>query len=97
MLVDLVAAPEDEQPEFHLHLSARRKHLEAALQLLKETERCVLQARFGWVDDTDRTLQSVGEQLNLSSERVRQIQAEALTKLRGILQADAGTHAAALL
>ena len=86
-LVDLVAAPEDEQPEFHLHLSARRKHLETAMLLLKESERRVLQSRFGLADDTDRTLQSVAQQLNLSSERVRQIQAEALIKLRGILQA----------
>jgi len=95
-LVELVAAPEDE-PEFHLHLSARRKHLEAAMLLLKETERRVLQARFGLADDTDRTLQSVAQQLNLSSERVRQIQAEALTKLRGILQADPGTAQELLL
>jgi RNA polymerase nonessential primary-like sigma factor len=97
MLVDLVAAPEDEQPEFHLHINARRKHLEAALRLLKETERHVLQSRFGWVDDTDYTLQRVAQQLNLSSERVRQIQAEALTKLRGILQAHPDTGCEALL
>jgi RNA polymerase nonessential primary-like sigma factor len=97
MLVDLVAAPEDEQPEFHLHLSARRKHLEAAMLLLKETERRVLQARFGLADDTGCTLESVALQLNLSSERVRQIQAEALTKLRGILQADHATAEELLL
>ena len=97
MLVDLVAAPEDEQPEFHLHLTARRKHLEAAMLLLKETERRVLQSRFGLADDTGCTLQSVALQLNLSSERVRQIQAEALTKLRGILQADHGAAEELLL
>jgi RNA polymerase nonessential primary-like sigma factor len=90
-LVDHVAAPEDEQPEFHLHLTSRRKHLEAALLLLKDTERRVLQSRFGLADDTDCTLHSVAQQLNLSSERVRQIQAEALSKLRGILQADHGS------
>ena len=90
-LVDHVAAPEDEQPEFHLHVTARRKHLEAAMLLLKDTERRVLQSRFGLADDTDCTLHSVAQQLNLSAERVRQIQAEALSKLRGILQADHGT------
>ena len=97
MLVDLVAAPEDEQPEFHLHLTGRRKHLETAMLLLKDTERHVLQSRFGLTDDTDCTLHSVAQQLNLSSERVRQIQAEALTKLRGILQADPGTACELLL
>jgi RNA polymerase nonessential primary-like sigma factor len=91
MLVDLVAAPEDEQPEAHLQLTARRRHLDAAMLRLKETERRVLQSRFGLADDTDCTLHSVAQQLNLSSERVRQIQAEALSKLRGILQADHGT------
>jgi RNA polymerase nonessential primary-like sigma factor len=96
MLVDLVAAPEDE-PEFRLHLTARRKHLETAMRLLKETERRVLQSRFGLADDTDCTLQSLAQQLNLSSERVRQIQAEALTKLRGILLADLGTAEELLL
>jgi RNA polymerase nonessential primary-like sigma factor len=90
-LVDHVAAPEDEQPEFHLHVTARRKHLEAAMLLLKDNERRVLQSRFGLADDTDCTLHSVAQQLNLSAERVRQIQAEALSKLRGILQADHGT------
>ena len=90
-LVDHVAAPEDEQPEFHLHLTARRKQLEAALLLLKDTERHVLQSRFGLSDDIDCTLHSVAQQLNLSAERVRQIQTEALSKLRDILQADRGT------
>jgi RNA polymerase nonessential primary-like sigma factor len=97
MLVELVAAPEDEQPEFHLHVTGRRKHLEAAMLLLKDTERRVLQSRFGLADDIDCTLQSVAQQLNLSSERVRQIQGEALTKLRVILQADHGTGYEALL
>jgi DNA-directed RNA polymerase sigma subunit (sigma70/sigma32) len=57
----------------------------------------VLQSRFGLADDTDCTLHSVAQQLNLSSERVRQIQAEALSKLRGILQADHGTAYEVLL
>ena len=48
----------------------------------------MLQSRFGFVDDTDHTLQSIARQLNLSSERVRQIQAEALGKLRQVLQSD---------
>jgi RNA polymerase nonessential primary-like sigma factor len=96
-LVDHVAAPEDEQPEFCLHVTARRKHLESAMLLLKDTERRVLQSRFGLADDTDCTLQSVAQQLNLSSERVRQIQTEALGKLRGILQADHGSEYELLL
>jgi RNA polymerase nonessential primary-like sigma factor len=89
-LLDSVAAPEHEQPDWHLHLDCQRKHLEAAMTLLKETEQLVLRARFGLADDTDCTLQCVARQLNLSAERVRQIQAEALGKLRNILRTNAG-------
>jgi RNA polymerase nonessential primary-like sigma factor len=85
-LLDSVPAPEHEQPDWYLHVDARRKHLEAAMKLLKDTEQFVLSARFGLTDDTDRTLQCIAGQLNLSSERVRQIQAEALNKLRTILR-----------
>ena len=89
-LLETVAAPENEQPDWHLHVDARRKHLEDAMKLLKDTEQLVLRARFGLADDTDRTLQCVARQLNLSPERIRQIQAEALGKLRNILQTDNG-------
>lgn len=96
-LVDQVAAPEHEQPDWHLHVSVRRRHLEAAMMQLKDTERWVLQSRFGLADDNDCTLHSVAQQLKLSSERVRQIQAEALSKLRDILQTEHGKDGEALL
>jgi RNA polymerase nonessential primary-like sigma factor len=96
-VVDQVAAPEHEQPDWHLHVSVRRRHLEAAMLQLKDTERWVLQSRFGLADDNDCTLHSVAQQLNLSSERVRQIQAEALSKLRSILQTEHGENGDALL
>jgi RNA polymerase nonessential primary-like sigma factor len=85
-LLDSVAAPEHEQPDWQVHVATRRKHLLAALKLLKDTEQLVLNARFGLVDDTDRTLQCIARELNLSLERVRQIQCEALGKLRNILR-----------
>jgi RNA polymerase sigma factor (sigma-70 family) len=88
--VDTVAAPEHEQPDSHLQVIARRKQLQAALLQLKDTERLVLHSRFGLTNDVDRTLRDIALQLNLSTERVRQIQAEALCKLRRILEADQG-------
>lgn len=87
-LIDLLAAPEHEQPDWPLQLATRRRHLETTMLQLKDVERHVLQSRFGFVDDTDHTLQSVAAQLNLSCERVRQIQEQALGKLRLILQSD---------
>jgi RNA polymerase nonessential primary-like sigma factor len=88
--IDTVAAPEHEQPDWHLQVMGRRKYLESALLRLKDTERLVLQSRFGLTNDVDRTLQDIAQELNVSAERVRQIQTEALSKLRRILLADHG-------
>lgn len=89
-ILDSVAAPEHEQPDWLLQFDGRRKQLEAALLLLNDNEQVVLRSRFGLADDTDYTLQTVAQKLNLSSERVRQIQGEALNKLRQILQTTPG-------
>ncbi len=59
-----------------------KEHVEDALQQLTERERAVLKMRFGLIDGRDRTLGEIGEELGVSRERVRQIEAEALQKLR---------------
>ncbi len=56
--------------------------VENALLELNGRERQVLRMRFGLEDGRDRTLGEIGEELGVSRERVRQIEAEALSKLR---------------
>ncbi len=53
-----------------------------ALQDLKPREREILQLRYGMLDGIEKTLAEVGEILNVSRERVRQIEVKALKKLR---------------
>jgi RNA polymerase primary sigma factor len=56
--------------------------LQDALSDLPERERRVLELRFGFEDDQPRTLREIGELLQLSRERVRQIESRALNQLR---------------
>lgn len=63
--------------------------LRAALANLSEKERLVLAMRFGLDDDTPLTLQEIGARLGISRERVRQIEAQGLNKLKRSSQARA--------
>ena len=76
---------EDERmpdPFDHAAEIMRRRHLLEALDLLEESERNVLYLRFGLDGGDPRTLSDVGKMYNLTRERVRQIEARALAKLR---------------
>jgi RNA polymerase primary sigma factor len=56
--------------------------LEDILATLRPRERRVIQLRFGLIDDHPRTLEEVGRRMGLTRERIRQIEASALRKLR---------------
>ena len=56
--------------------------METILGDLSERERKVLIMRFGLEDGVTRTLEDVGREFNVTRERVRQIEAKALRKLR---------------
>ena len=59
-----------------------RKHLCAVLHTLTPREEHVLKLRFGLEDGRTRTLEEVGKEFDITSERIRQIEAKALRKLR---------------
>ncbi len=59
-----------------------REEVEKALKCLTAQESRVLHLRYGLDDDCQRTLQEVGEVLGVTRERIRQIEARALQKLR---------------
>ena len=59
-----------------------KEQMQDALDSLSERERKVLELRFGLVDGQSRTLGEVGEEFGVTRERIRQIEAKALRKLR---------------
>lgn len=62
--------------------SMLRNELEEVLDTLSPREKQVLELRFGLNDGQPRTLEEVGKQFNVTRERIRQIEAKALRKLR---------------
>ena len=62
--------------------------VEKSLELLTPMEAKVLRLRFGLDDDEPLTLKEIGDRVNLSRERIRQIEAQALQKLRKSSDAD---------
>ncbi|MCU0537850.1 MAG: RNA polymerase sigma factor SigC [Hydrococcus sp. Prado102] len=80
-LVDLLET-EGITPEDSLINESLRKELQDLLSELTTREREVIQMRYGFKDGTTYSLADIGRALDLSRERVRQIEAKALQKLR---------------
>jgi RNA polymerase primary sigma factor len=66
-----------------------REDLAAALQQLTDRERKILNLRYGILDGRHRTLEEVGREMGMTRERARQIEAEALRRLRN---SEASSH-----
>ena len=69
-------------PEQIVSRTILREKIMEALDSLTPRESSVIKMRFGLIDGRVRTLEEVGEEFNITRERIRQIEAKALRKLR---------------
>ena len=81
-LGDFVEDKEATAPSDAAALTMLRTEVEDILDTLTPRERRVLQLRFGLIDGHQRTLEEVGKRFGVTRERIRQIEAKALRKLR---------------
>jgi RNA polymerase nonessential primary-like sigma factor len=69
-------------PEEYTVRTAMQQDIQTVMADLNQQQQQVLTLRFGLINGQPMTLSKIGEQMNVSRERVRQIEREALTKLR---------------
>ena len=81
-LGDFIADDDAPAPENIASTAMLQTHLEEVLHTLTPREEKVLRLRFGLDDGKTRTLEDVGKEFNVTRERIRQIEAKALRKLR---------------
>ena len=81
-LGDFIPDEDASEPSEAASFSLLREQLEEVLSTLAPREKKVLELRFGIIDGRTRTLEEVGKEFNVTRERIRQIEAKALRKLR---------------
>jgi RNA polymerase primary sigma factor len=79
---DFIEDKTAENPSEVTSYSLLREKLSDVLTTLTERERKILEMRFGLLDGYERTLEEIGKMYNVTRERIRQIEAKALRKLR---------------
>lgn len=82
-LKEFIANPEAVSPAEQVVLAEVRDQVRKGLEMLKPREREILELRFGLRDDRPRSLEEVGQEYGITRERIRQIERDALAKLRG--------------
>ena len=84
---DLIADPSADPADALVSLFRERTDLVSVLDDLAANERTVLRRRFGLEGDPPEKLETIGQRLGLTRERIRQIEAAGLRKLRALLGA----------
>jgi RNA polymerase sigma factor (sigma-70 family) len=83
---DVIADPLAPEAASAMESDETRRDIVAALRLLAPRVRRVLELRFGVGGGTPATYENIGEQLGVTAERVRQIEAEGLRRLRALAE-----------
>lgn len=81
-LGDFIEDKDTLSPDDYTNNQLLKDEINAVLQGLTEREEKVLRLRFGLLDGRTRTLEEVGKEFNVTRERIRQIEAKALRRLR---------------
>ena len=81
-LGDFIPDEDASEPSEAASFSLLKEQLMSVLDTLTPREKKVLELRFGIIDGRTRTLEEVGKEFNVTRERIRQIEAKALRKLR---------------
>ena len=81
-LGDFIEDKDTLSPDDYTHNQLLKDEINAVLEGLTEREEKVLRLRFGLLDGRTRTLEEVGKEFNVTRERIRQIEAKALRKLK---------------
>ena len=81
-LGDFIKDERSMSPEEYATNEILKEEIRSVLMTLQEREQEVLELRFGLIDGTSHTLEEVGKRFNVTRERIRQIEAKALRKLR---------------
>ncbi len=81
-LGDFIKDESSLSPEEYATNEILKEEIKSVLSTLQPREQQVLELRFGLIDGTSYTLEEVGKRFNVTRERIRQIEAKALRKLR---------------
>ena len=82
LLGDFIPAEDEFDPELLANRQLLKEAVASALDTLTERERGILELRYGLDGDSPRTLEEVGRKYGVTRERIRQIEAKAIRKLK---------------